>query len=109
MLQTPNAHSGPVTGIAAHPMSSHLLATSSMDGSVKGWDVRSSKQAIFSLTSPPPDASTKTGAVAAAGKGRLLCVDWMKDGQGIVAGGEDCRLSVWRGQGIGVEELKPVR
>ncbi|KDN47519.1 WD40 repeat-like protein [Tilletiaria anomala UBC 951] len=111
VLPIANAHTGPVNAVAAHPISGHLLASASLDGSVKGWDVRSSKQPLFTLTSPPPPLSALGGANAAKAINaptRLLCVDWMQDGQGIVAGGQDCRISVWRGQGIGSQELKPL-
>ncbi len=106
VLSIPEAHSAPVTGVAAHRASPHIFASTSLDGSVKGWDVRSTKQALFALAAPPaPASATSNGRRAVTGKERLLCLDWTDDGQGIVAGGEDCRLSIWRGQGIGQEEI----
>lgn len=32
---------------------------------------------------------------------KVLTLDWTRDGQTIVSGGEDKKLNVWKGEGIG--------
>jgi ribosome biogenesis protein YTM1 len=85
------AHLGPISAIRRHPTSSHLFATGSHDGQIKLWDTRSNHVALFSLVRPS--------------KAKVLTVDWDLSGQTVVAGGEDCKLSVHRGQGIGSADV----
>lgn len=108
------AHAGPITGISAHPRSSALLATASLDGTAKIWDARSLKQPLFTLRPPELDAAARENEAAEAGtlprlanapSERLLAIDWTRDGQTIVAAGEDCRISVWHGTNIGLTDL----
>jgi len=42
----------------------------------------------------------KNGKIEGVGE-KVLTMDWTKDGQTIVCGGEDKKLKVWRGEGIG--------
>ena len=108
-----NAHTAPVQAVRAHPSAAHLLASASLDGLVKGWDVRSHKQPLFTLSSPPSPSAVAEGAAAskaqqqtrAHARDGLLALDWTSDGQGLVAAGQDCRVSVWRGSGIGQQQL----
>ena len=88
------AHTGPVSAVRAHPTAGHLFATASHDATVKMWDARSHKRALFSLTRP-------AAAAAAAAGDKVLALDWTPDGQTIVAGGEDRRITVHKGEGIG--------
>lgn len=97
-----NAHSGPISTIRRHPLSSHLFATGSHDGFVKVWDTRSPRAALFALAGP---TSSPASAARLQGARKLLALDWDKQGQTIVAGGEDCQLSVHRGHGIGQENF----
>lgn len=91
-----NAHRGPVDALAAHPLDSNLFASASgIESGVKVWDARSSKKALFTL-----DAS-----VATKGERGVLGLDWSKDGQEVVAGGKDKRITVFRGSGIGMSGL----
>lgn len=108
------AHAGPVTAVAGHPRSSALLATASLDGTAKIWDVRSLGQPLFTLRPPELDQAAREAEAAEAGtlprlanlpSERLLAVDWSQDGQTIVAAGEDCRISVWHGTNIGLTDL----
>lgn len=108
------AHAGPVTGISGHPQSSSLLATASLDGTAKIWDARSLKQPLFTLRPPELEQGAREAEAAEAGtlprlanppSERLLAIDWTQDGQTIVAGGEDCRISVWHGTNIGLTSL----
>jgi ribosome biogenesis protein YTM1 len=85
------AHAGPIGAVKRHPTSSHLFVTGSHDGQVKLWDTRSNQVALFSLVRPS--------------KSKVLTVDWDLTGQTVVAGGEDCKLTVHRGQGIGREDV----
>lgn len=96
-LLLPNAHQAPVYTVSAHPLSSHLLCSASGDGIVKLFDTRSPRRALFSLARPR-DASGST-----TGKEKLLASDWDRDGQVVLAGGEDCKVNVFRGEGIGIE------
>lgn len=85
------AHAGPICSIRRHSTSSNLFSTGSHDGQVKLWDTRSNRVALFSLVRPS--------------KSKVLTLDWDSTGQTIVAGGEDCRLTVHRGEGIGREDM----
>ncbi|KAJ1025297.1 hypothetical protein NDA13_004113 [Ustilago tritici] len=89
-----NAHKGPVDVVSAHPTDSHLFASGSgMEGTVKVWDSRSSKKALFSL------AVGEEGGKK--GEKGVLGLDWSNDGQELVAGGKDKRITVYRGSNIG--------
>ncbi|WFD01763.1 ribosome biogenesis protein ytm1 [Malassezia obtusa] len=99
-LAVAHAHAAPVSAVRTHPRSAHLLATGAYDGRLKVWDVRSPKQALFTL-SQPRDASRGTDQERA----KVLAVDWAHDGQSLVAGGEDCRISRYQGSGIGDEHV----
>lgn len=83
ILPTP----APVPSVAAHPTSSYLLSSATYSGVLQIWDVRSPKQALFSVNRVPKE-----------GKGeRVLCVDW--DGERMVAGGEDGEVGLWTARG----------
>ncbi|CEH12655.1 microtubule binding protein ytm1 [Ceraceosorus bombacis] len=93
------AAAGPISTLSPHPTSSHLFAAGSHDGALKLWDIRSPKSALFSL---------KTSSSAAPGQENLtkvLTVDWDRSGQVLVCGGEDKKLTVHRGEGIGRNDL----
>lgn len=95
-----HAHAAPISAVRTHPTSSYLLASGAYDGRIKVWDVRSPKQALFALSHPHDvsGAARKTHA-------KMLALDWTRDGNGIVAGGEDCRVSRYQGAAIGDEHL----
>lgn len=90
-LSFAGAHAGPIGAIRRHPTSSHLFSTGSHDGQVKLWDTRSNHVALFSLVRPS--------------KSKVLTMDWDHSGQTLVAGGEDCRLTVHKGEGIGRQDM----
>lgn len=96
-----NAHSAPVGAVRAHPTSSHLFVSGSHDGTVKLWDTRSPRVALFSLVRPPAATTNE----AQQGK-KILALDWDPSGQTVVAGGEDCQLTVHHGHGIGREDAE---
>lgn len=73
-----------------------MLASGSYDSTVRIWDARSTKAALFVLPLPPKEGSSeKTGA--GAGTEKVLAVGW--DGERLVAGGEGARVVVWRVSG----------
>ncbi|SNX84471.1 related to YTM1 - microtubule-interacting protein [Melanopsichium pennsylvanicum] len=92
-----NAHKGAVDVVKAHPLDTHLFASASSasEGIVKVWDSRSCKKALFSLS------TTNQGMVQQG----ILGLDWSKDGQELVAGGKDKKITVYRGYGIGVSTI----
>ncbi|TKY85857.1 hypothetical protein EX895_005398 [Sporisorium graminicola] len=92
-----NAHRGPVDALAAHPLDDHLFASASgLESAVKVWDSRSSKKALFTL-----DTGVASGKMGEKG---VLAVDWSRDGQELVAGGKDKRITVFRGSNIGLSD-----
>lgn len=99
-LLLPNAHQAPVYTVSAHPISSHLLCSASGDGIVKLFDTRSPRRALFSLARPQGATGNGTG------KEKLLASDWDRDGQVVLAGGEDCKVNVFKGEGIGIERAE---
>lgn len=79
--------SSPVPSLRAHPTSSFTLATGTYSGNLQIWDIRSPKQALFSVKRQQKE-----------GKGeRVLGIDW--NGEILVAGGEDGEVSVWSARG----------
>lgn len=92
-----NAHRGPVDVVRAHPLDRHLFASASASqAGVKVWDTRSSKKALFSLGVAEPSQKREQSGV--------LGLDWSIDGQEVVAGGKDKRITVYRGSNIGVSD-----
>ncbi|GAA6061075.1 hypothetical protein JCM10212_006276 [Sporobolomyces blumeae] len=89
-------HAGPVSSVASHPTNALMLCSASYDSTVKVWDARSPKQALFTLDMPQKEDDAAT-AVGRGEKDKVLCVDW--DGERIVAGGEGARVAVWRVRG----------
>lgn len=95
MLQTPS----PIPSIRTHPTSQFTLASASYSGTIQIWDIRSPKNALFSVSKATSSSGnkqqvTKNGNVLGD---RLLAVDW--DGQILVGGGEDGEVGVWRARG----------
>ena len=95
-----NAHAAPVGVVRAHPLSPQLFVSGAYDGRLKVWDVRSPRQALFALTQP--SAATESGQARAD---KVLALDWTADGECVLAGGADCRVSLYEGHGIGREQI----
>lgn len=104
-LVLPNTHTGPVYDVSTHPTDVNLFASCGGDGVVKVWDARSHRRALFSLSRPAQAEAKFAG-------GKLLACDWDRGsgadgqaaslaGQVVLAGGEDCAVNVFRGQGLG--------
>jgi ribosome biogenesis protein YTM1 len=68
---------------------------------VKLFDTRSPRRALFSLSRPQGAATA--GASIGGSKEKLLASAWDCEGQVVLAGGEDCKVNVFRGEGIGIE------
>lgn len=95
-----NAHRGPIDALAAHPLDSNLFASASgLECGVKVWDARSSKKALFTLD------TAAVGGDKRDDKG-VLALDWSRDGQEVVAGGKDKRITVFRGSAIGQSDQR---
>lgn len=90
-------HQGPVSSVVAHPTSPLLLASGSYDGTVKIWDARSPKQALFSMDMPRDEGSS-------GGQEKVLAVDW--DGERLVAAGEGKKVVSWLVSGTGAKVEK---
>lgn len=94
-----SAHSAPVSVVRCNPKNSVLFASGSHDGVVKVWDTRSPRKALFTL-----QQQTKRSSTAAASNGqwqdKILALDWTLDGQTVVAGGQDKKISLYRGSGM---------
>ncbi|GAA5912723.1 Ytm1p [Sporobolomyces salmoneus] len=87
-----SGHTGPVSSVAEHPTNGLMFVSGSYDSTIKVWDARSPKQALFSLDMPQ-----KEGKGEREEKDKVLCVAW--DGERIVAGGEGAKVAVWRVSG----------
>lgn len=99
-------HTGPVSAVAAHPASPLLVASGSYDATVRIWDARSVKQALFVLPLPPKEVGEGSDP-AKVGQEKILAVDW--DGERLVAGGEGARVVQWKVSGSEVPgEIKMV-
>jgi ribosome biogenesis protein YTM1 len=77
--------------VCAHPDSPFLVLSGSYDSTLRIWDVRSPRQALFSVVREPQPKEGAATKVKGVGD-KVLCVDW--DGERIVSGGEDGKLQV---------------
>ncbi|KXZ50992.1 hypothetical protein GPECTOR_14g233 [Gonium pectorale] len=88
-VTTHGSHAGWVAAVAWRPDSAHHLATAGHDGAVKLWDLRT-RVPLGSLSD---------------GGDKLLAVGWLGGSggafgtRGLVAGGADCRLRLYEGDG----------
>lgn len=69
-----------ISGVAWHPVSPYIFATSSLDRLVCVWDTRGS--------TPLHSVKGHTD--------KVLCVKWADDGSHIFSGGADCKLRRFR-------------
>lgn len=94
-------HTGQVSALAPHPTSPLLIASGSYDSTVRIWDARSTKSALFVIPLPPKEGEEFSGP----GREKILALDW--DGEKLVAGGEGARVVVWKVSGgeAGQEEI----
>ncbi|WFD27038.1 ribosome biogenesis protein ytm1 [Malassezia nana] len=94
-LAMAHAHAAPVSAVRTHPTNAHLVASGAYDGRLHVWDLRSPKQALFALVQP--SSVSREGPAGT----KVLGLDWTPDGDRLVAGGDDCRVSLYQGQGMG--------
>lgn len=91
-----NAHNAPISVVRSNPKNSVLFASGSHDGTVKVWDTRSPRKALFTLQQQQARAAASSGKL----QDKILALDWTLDGQTVVAGGQDKKISLYRGSGI---------
>lgn len=82
---TLTGHTNFVTGIAPSPFSDYVFASSSLDGTVRVWDIRAQSN-LYTL----PRESGQKGLGGVAG---VLGLDWSRD-VGIASGGKDNQLQI---------------
>ena len=78
-------HSSIVEAVHAHPTSQHHLASAGLDGNVKLWDIRSPKQALFTVVRKPANGRKEH-------ENKILSVCW--NGSVLATGGEDCAMQL---------------
>lgn len=88
---TLTGHTSSVAAVAANPNSPFLFCSASYDSTVRIWDARSPKQALFAMKSQ--QGKGKEGKNG----GKLLCTAW--DGSIIASGGEDAELELMQSKG----------
>lgn len=87
---TLTGHASSVAAVSAHPTSPLLLCSGSYDGTVRIWDARSPKQALFSVQRQQPKQGKPSG--------KIICTAW--DGDIVASGGEDGRLDLAQSKGL---------
>jgi ribosome biogenesis protein YTM1 len=88
---TLNGHASSVSSVAANPNSPFLFCSASYDSTVRIWDARSPKQALFAMKSK----QKKDGNAG----GKLLATAW--DGSIIASGGEDGEVELMQSKANG--------
>lgn len=90
---TLTGHASQVSSVSAHPTLGYQALSGSHDGTLKIWDARSPKSALFTITRPREAREGEHERVAKLrGPDKVLATAW--DGQTIVSGGEDCKLQM---------------
>lgn len=80
-------HTNFVTGLVSCPFSDYVFASSSMDGTVRVWDVRA-QQSLHVIQREASASANKLG-----GLNGVLDIDWTKN-VGIASGGKDNQLQI---------------
>ncbi|KAI5927460.1 WD40-repeat-containing domain protein [Camillea tinctor] len=105
-VQSLAGHGGAVLAAAWSPRYEHVLATGSVDGTVKIWDVRRASALIGMLDHEDSLGLYHNGLLGADGKVRIRAsakahtapvngLTWTDDGSYIVSAGHDRRIRVW--------------
>ena len=89
--------SSPVPSLTCHPTSNFTLCAATYSGAIQIWDIRSPKNALFSVRKQPKADARKSNDRGKVFGERLLACDW--DGEVVVAGGEDGEVGIWRARG----------
>ena len=97
---TLRGHTSQVSSVKAHPTSPLLVVSASFDSTLRIWDARSPKQALFVIQREASSASKEVTdekerhLLRLKGPEKALCVDW--DGELVVSGGEEKTLQLHR-------------
>ncbi|GAA94305.1 uncharacterized protein L969DRAFT_90027 [Mixia osmundae IAM 14324] len=90
---TLSGHKSQVSSVRAHPISPLLVVSASFDSTMRIWDARSPKQALFTIQREAKPASADSKPVPGIGD-KILSAAW--DGQIIASGGEDKQIQLHR-------------
>jgi DNA excision repair protein ERCC-8 len=101
--QALTGHSGAVLSLAWSPTNDNILASGSIDGSVRIWDVRRSSATLGLLDMEDSIGVNKYGLrpggrareFATAHAGPVNGLTWTNDGSYIISAGHDQRVRVW--------------
>ena len=99
-------HQGAVLATSWSPRHEHILATGSVDGAVKIWDIRRAGGAIGMLDKEDSlglyyngllgaDGKVRARASAKAHAGPVNSLTWTDDGSFVISAGHDRRIRVW--------------
>ncbi|KAI8959310.1 WD40 repeat-like protein [Daldinia sp. FL1419] len=105
-IQTLAGHAGAILATAWSPRHEHVLATGSVNGTVKVWDIRRAGGVIGMLDHEDSLGLYYNGLIDASGKVRTRAsarahtapvngLTWTDDGAYIVSAGHDRRIRVW--------------
>lgn len=105
-VQSLAGHQGAVLATSWSPRHEHILATGSVDGTVKIWDIRRAGGALGMLDQEDslglyhngllgPDGKVRVRASAKAHAGPVNSLTWTDDGAFIISAGHDRRIRVW--------------
>ncbi|KAI1816345.1 WD40-repeat-containing domain protein [Poronia punctata] len=105
-IQSLTGHSGAILAAAWSPRHEHILATGSVDGTVRIWDIRRAGALIGMLDHEDSLGLYYNGLLSQDGKVRMRVsakahaapvngLTWTDDGNYIVSAGHDNRIRVW--------------
>lgn len=96
-------HSGAILSTAWSPVREHVLASGSIDGSVRFWDIRRSSGEVglldledsVGVLGKPTSSFSRNSLQGKAHRGPVNGIVWTEDGRHIVTCGHDERIRVW--------------
>lgn len=90
-ITTLSGHEGFISSLSPFPENGNLFASGSFDGFVRVWDIRNPSGSLFKLEREE-------------NAGKVLCIDWNL--RGLVSGGQDGKLDIWRGNTFNMSKLQ---